>query len=157
MATDSLQLLKHLEPAVRPAYAPPDATRGGTPVEHQRFDELLEAARKGALQSGRMVTLGFRPPRQLGIEQMERLASAADLAEASGARRALIMIEGRGFLLDVPRRVVSGELSTGAASRIVAVDAAVFAAGDAPVAPLGPPGGVAHRAVGDQLDTARRP
>ncbi len=157
MTTDSLQLLKLLEPAVRPACAPSGPARGAVPIEHQRFDELLEAAQKGSLASGRAVTLGFRASRELTSEQMARFASAADLAEASGAQRALVLLEGRGYLLDVPRRVLSGELSTDAASRVIAVDAAVYAAGDVPAARLGPPGGVAHRAVGDQLDNARRP
>jgi hypothetical protein len=45
---------------------------------------------------------------QLSEQQMARLAQAADVAEASGATRALVVMDGKAFKLDVAVRTVTG-------------------------------------------------
>ncbi len=157
MTSDSLQLLKQLEPIVRPAYAGGSAPPTGA-LENQPFDELLARARQGQVASGRTVTADRAG--ELSGEQVARLSSAADLAEASGAQRALLLMDGRGLLLDVASRVISAELSADDTSRLANLDAAVYVPGDddaSSPALLAPPSGVAPPGVGRQLDAAMRP
>ncbi|MHC4082524.1 MAG: hypothetical protein ACYTGM_06460 [Planctomycetota bacterium] len=159
MTTDPNILLRQLEPVVRPAYAGAPSTRPPAPLEHQPFDELLAKAAKGLIASGRTVSAEFTAHESLTGEQLARLAAAADVAEAAGAARALLLMDGRGLVLDVPARTLAAELSADAASPVTGLDAAVFVAGDGAAStavPLNPPGGVAPPAVGEQLDAARQ-
>ncbi|MHC4416009.1 MAG: hypothetical protein ACYS0G_12065 [Planctomycetota bacterium] len=155
--TDPTLLLKQLEPAVRPAYAAAPVARPQAPLEQTRFEELLAQASRGLVKSDRSVVHSMPVAPTLDQPQMARLASAADLAEASGARRALMLIDGRGLILDVSSRALTAELSS--ASALVDTDAAVYVAGgddepDAARLPL--PGGIAPRAVAEQIDAACR-
>jgi hypothetical protein len=157
MTTDPNILLRQLEPAVRPAYAGAPSQRPAAPLEHQPFDELLAKAARGLVESGRTVSAGFAAAEPFTTEQVARLSAAADLAEAAGATRALLLMDGRGLVLDVPGRTLAGELSADAASQVTGLDAAVFVAGDSAAStavPLSPPGGIAPPAVGEQLDAA---
>ncbi len=108
----------------------------------QSFDELLTLAARGAIESGRRVQMTFEPKETLDDQQITRLSAAADLAEASGARRAMTLIDGRGFVLDVAQRTLTAELSAGAGSRFVhELDAAIYVPSDdeQETEPLGPP------------------
>ena len=154
--TDPTFLLKQLEPAVRPSYLGTPAARPAAPLEHQPFDELLASAKAGRLSSGRGVS-ATHEGEPLSPEQLERLGVAADKAETSGAQRALLMIDGRALVLDVPTRTISAELS--ASSTVEKLDAALYVPTEAEQAdtrPVGPPGGVAPRGVARQLDVAHR-
>ena len=153
---DSTFLLKQLEPAIRPAYLSTPASRPSTPLEHQPFDELLASAKAGRLASGRVVAPEMEGE-PLSPEQLERLGVAADKAETSGARRALLMLDGRALVLDVSTRTISAELS--ASSAVEKLDAALYVPTESELAdmrPVGPPGGVAPRIVAQQLDEAQR-
>ncbi|MHC4108684.1 MAG: hypothetical protein ACYSTY_11420 [Planctomycetota bacterium] len=126
MAADSAHLLRRLEPAVRPAFAtPPPPPHPQPPLEGQSFDELLALARQGSVPSGRAVQWAADPARPLDEQQLTRLSAAADVAEAAGARRALMLIDGRGVVLDVANRALVAELADDGAARAVKVDAAV--------------------------------
>ena len=140
MPIDPVQLLKQLEPAVRPvgsraAAAPPAL------FEDRSFDDLLTLVSSGSISSGRPVraTVDLDPP--LDDAQRDRLAAAADLAEASGAGRALMLIDGRGLVLDVADRSITAEHSAGAPAPVIRLDAAVYVAGDEspPVRPVAGP------------------
>ena len=149
--TDPSFLLRKLEPAVAPSCLTAPATRPTAPLEHRPFDELLAEARAGQLASGRTVSAGF----ELSPQQLDRLAGAADLAEASGANRAMLLLDGRAMVLDVPTRTISGELSL--SLQIEKLDAAVYVPAEGeqePPRPLGPPGGIAPRAVAEQIENA---
>ena len=149
--TDPSFLLRKLEPAVAPSYLTPPTARPTAPLEHRQFDELLAEARAGQLASGRPVSAGF----ELSPQQLDRLAGAADLAEASGANRAMLFLDGRALVLDVPTRTISGELSL--SSPIEQLDAALYVPAEGeqePPRPLGPPSGVAPRAVAEQIENA---
>lgn len=128
MTTDPLQLLRRLEPAVRPATAPAAARHGRAPFEQQGFDELLALVSTGAVTSGEPV----RPSSDAGLgeplddDQLARLAAAADLARSAGARRAVMLIDGRSLVLDVARRELTAELTDGARTEVVELDAAVY-------------------------------
>ncbi len=155
MTTDPTILLKHLEPAIGPAYAHGTVGRPRLPIEQTPFDQLLAQARQGSVLSGRRIEVAFAMSPALDETQMRRLGTAADLAEASGARRALLLVDGRGLVLGVSDRSLQAELA--AATPVADIDAAVYVGGDEgepQAAALKPPGGVAPRAVGEEI--ARR-
>ena len=81
--------------------------------------------------------------------------AAADQAEALGARRALMLIDGRGFVLDVSNRQLAAELSPDPSSRSFNLDAALYVADVQSSPPLPPPAGVAPPAVTNQIESAR--
>ncbi len=142
MTLDSAQLLRQLEPVVRPGFTPSTPVPARPGLADQSFDELLALASRGAIESGRRVQITFEPNEALDDQQITRLSSAADLAEASGARRAITLIDGRGFVLDVAQRTLTAELSAGAGSRFVhELDAAIYVPGadEQETKPLGPP------------------
>lgn len=120
------QLLRRLEPSVRPAYAGEGLTRRRLPLEKFSFDELLTLVSDGRVRSDRGLTLTFETDEELTDEQMSRLAIAADVAEESGARRALMLIDGRGIVLDVKDRRLVSELTDDEASHLAQLDAAVY-------------------------------
>jgi hypothetical protein len=158
MATaDPNFLLKALQPAVQPAYLKGPAARPQTPVEGRSFENLLREAGSGAIDSGRAVAQGPATGAELEPRQLERLAAVADLAEASGARRALVMIDGRGLVLDVAGRRLTEEL--GGANRMASVDTAMVVPDedDTPDIRIGPPGGVAPKGAADEIARARVP
>ena len=131
MTVDSAHLLRRLEPAVRPAYAtPPPPQHPQPPLEGQSFDELLVRAQQGSVRSGRAVHWSggggaADPASPIDEQQLARLSAAADVAEAAGAKRALMLIDGRGVVLDVANRTLVAELADEGAVRAVKVDAAV--------------------------------
>ncbi|MCA9289996.1 MAG: hypothetical protein KDA25_02645 [Phycisphaerales bacterium] len=143
MPIDATKLLRRLEPAVRPGAAPARSGGPATPIERQSFDQLLTLVSHGSVSSGRQVRLEFEADPPFEAEQMERMGAAADVAAASGAARALLLVDGRGVVLDVAERVLAQELRAGGTSPLVALDAAVHVSGpDDPVAsgPTPPPG-----------------
>ena len=142
MTLDPSQLLRQLEPAVRPSFGAPSVAPARPGLADQSFQQLLTLASRGEIESGRQVQLAFEPNQSLDDEQLARLSTAADRAEASGAKRAMMLIDGRGFLLDVEQRTLNAELSAGAESRFAdGLDAAVYVLGpdDQETEPLRPP------------------
>jgi hypothetical protein len=135
MIVDPIQLLRKLEPPVRPAGAPGTGAAGRPPLEAQSFDQLLSIVSTGSIQSGRPVTLDRHASiGALEPAQLDRLAHAADAAEASGSRQAVMLIDGRGLVVDIAARTVTSELGdSGMGSGpqpVMGIDAAVYVAGD---------------------------
>lgn len=160
MVLNATQLLKNLQPAVLPAGAPFGGSKPQAALESQSFDQLLSMAARGTVHSGRQVELGLEPTPPLSASQLERLASAADQAEAAGAKHALMLIDGRGFVLDVANRKLTAELSNASGAAVQGVDAALFVPNDHD-ALLGellkPPGsGVIPSAVAKQIVAAQQ-
>ncbi|MCP3903366.1 MAG: hypothetical protein GY715_06995 [Planctomycetes bacterium] len=160
MSIDAASLLRKLEPPVRPVGTHPVGAPP-RPLEQQGFDELLALVSTGDVRSDRGVRVPdetlLREP--LTEEQLERLAAAADLAESSGAQRAVMLIDGRGLVMDIASRHVDGELSTDPASRLVDLDAAVYVAGadeeqSTGPAPFLPGSGFVPPAIARQLEEA---
>jgi hypothetical protein len=162
MVIDPAQLLRKLEPAVRPPSAPATAAAGCAPLERQTFDELMSLVSRGTVHSGRKVTVaaGARLAESLDEGQFDRLAAAADLAEGTGAGQAVMLIDGRGLVLDVTARSVTGELGGTGGDQLIDIDAAVYVAGeddeDAAMEGLLPPPATTtiHPAVARQLHDA---
>lgn len=158
MPIDPAQLLKRLEPPVRPGAARGSAALPHPPIEQQNFDQLLTLVAKGDVRSDRPLELAFSPEDQITEEQMDRLASAADLAQRRGARRAVMLIDGRGLVLDVAGRRLEAELAAGEGAMIQGIDTAVYVAGEQEARGGRPPvpgAGLIPPAVAAQIQAAR--
>lgn len=129
MSMSSAQLLKQLDPMIRPGSVQSNGPSSRRPVEQQGFDELLAAVSKGSIGSGEPVTASPSIDPPLSTEQLDRLAKAADLAQANGAARVMMMIDDRMVLVDVATRQVESELKQGQA--FMAVDAVMRVRSDA--------------------------
>ena len=143
MTVDASQLLRQLEPAVRPGTAPARLGKPQATLESQSFNELLSLASKGSVHSGRQVDCSCDVNEPLESDQIDRLSAAADRAEASGAQKALMLIDGRGFIMNVAQRSIEAELSVEHQTSIFKnVDTAIYvpAEGETPQSILGPPG-----------------
>jgi hypothetical protein len=161
MTLNAAQLLNQLEPAVRPGVAPARSGAARGALETQSFEQLLSMASRGQVDSGRQIetVVELEPP--LDPAQLERLAAAADQAEAAGSRRALMMIDGRAVVLDVRSRSIVGELNANASQPITGIDAALFV-GSEDDAPLdaqyrGPDNFVVTSKIAQQIEKHRDP
>jgi hypothetical protein len=97
----------------------------GASVEGSDFASLLRQAREGEVSSGRPVTLARGAGVNLSADQLQRLAAAADRAEAEGATRALVMIDGQALRLDVTTREVTGAADLSRPGVMSGIDAVV--------------------------------
>ena len=113
--------------------------------------------RSGSLSSGRQVEQDGAVGEPLDAGQLARLAVAADAAEASGAQRALMMIDGRGLVMDVPDRRLTGEMTLG--NQTERVDAALYVPADDEHVPrpVGPPEGLPPRGASEAIARAVTP
>ncbi|MEY3026441.1 MAG: hypothetical protein RL136_939 [Planctomycetota bacterium] len=101
MTIDPRQLLRRLEPAVRPAGVASSSAKRAS-VADGAFTELLDLAREGGIESARLPELADGA--SLESATLAQVARALDLAEARGSRRAVVVAEGRSFIADVPSR-----------------------------------------------------
>jgi hypothetical protein len=92
---------------------------------------MLEQAETGGVSSD----LPNRVSRHAGVDlspsQLNRLAGAADRAEAAGATKALVMIDGMVLQMDVGLRTITGKTDTSATKVLNGVDAVVTVAPEA--------------------------
>jgi hypothetical protein len=135
MTIDPRQLLRRLEPAVRPAG--PGASRSRASVADGGFTELLSLARDGAIESSREPELADGAT--LEPATLAQIARALDLAQGRGAQRAVVVAEGRTFIADVASRRLE---------RLEARDDFVFEAVDAAIAIRGETATFAARPLG---------
>lgn len=107
------------------------------------FAALLDKARAGEIHSGRHITVASPADIQLSEDQLQRLAAAADLAEAQGATRALVLIDGQALRLDITVREVTEAVDLARPGVLTNIDAVITvpasAEGSVP-AMLPPPG-----------------
>jgi len=124
--SDSSDMLKRLEPAVRPGAVgdrSEDVAFGGvqssaaktfadslesTSIEHLSFGDLVDLMESGKLGVGQPVHVSD----DVELDESERtaLVQAADHAQAAGSRRAVVLLGSRSFLLDVAARRVEQPL-----------------------------------------------
>lgn len=91
------------------------------------FEKLLQQAKNGEARSGLPVRLGSGVEVKLSADQLARLSEAADRAEARGAARALVLIDGMALTLDVGGRTITGTLDPNDPGATTEVDAVVVA------------------------------
>lgn len=101
---DLLSLLGGVISAVRPdAPARPTKT-----IDGATFEQLLEQAKDGQISSELDVSIAADAGVELTGNQLARLAVAADEAQARGASRAIVLIDGMALSFDVQSRRVTG-------------------------------------------------
>jgi len=92
------------------------------------FDEMLHKAQQGQLNSRLPVKIAKGVNITLSEDQLNRIADAADVAEANGAGRALILIDGKAIRLDVATRTVIGEAQSTSTAAMPDIDSVISAA-----------------------------
>jgi len=113
MSNDA-NLLRMLEPSVRPMGAPTPVRTPGKPLDKQSFAEVLDGiSGKPAGTYSQPLNFSAHATQRLqqqGIElssqQQLALADAADRAEAKGATDALMIMDKLGLVVNVPKRTV---------------------------------------------------
>lgn len=116
---EQADMLRALEPPVRPAGSPPPRTRPRPPIEQRPFDELLRDAAQAAeatrTQPLHVSAHAQKRLDQMGVDlndrEMNALGEATDLAAAKGANESLMLLERLGLIVNVPNRTVVTVLS----------------------------------------------
>jgi len=103
----------------------PGASAGSQSSEGLDFMKLLENAKAGKVSSGLPVKASKNSGLNLSAEQLQRLGTAADLAEAAGASRVLVMMDGMALRLDVGVREVTGAATMQPGQVLTGIDAIV--------------------------------
>lgn len=119
---DPLNLLQQLSSGVRGVDGAAAST-GPAGV----FEGLLSKARGGQLSSGRGVSIEPGVGVEFSAGQMQRLAEAADRAEAAGAQQAIVRIDGTLVRMDVAERRVTAEIDARHGDVLTGIDAFVEA------------------------------
>lgn len=109
-SSSGAELLRSLGSGVRPYQTGSEGSqlRGTEAPGAVDFASLLQQARSGAVSSGKPVSIGEGAAANLTEDQLKRLEQAADVAEASGATKALVLMDGMAIKLDVGVRTVTG-------------------------------------------------
>lgn len=97
------------------------------PIEESAFKDLLDKAAQGHVPSGIEARLGQGVNATFTPEQMERLTAAGDKAEAAGASRAMILMDGLAVTMDVPTRTVTQVVKASSLGVVGDVDAVIGA------------------------------
>jgi hypothetical protein len=100
MTIDPRQLLRRLEPAVRPAGE--SSAQPRISAADGDFLELLSLAKSGGVESGREPVVADGSA--LEPATLAQVGRALDLAQSRGARRAAVVAEGRTYVADVASR-----------------------------------------------------
>jgi len=129
-------MLRMLEPGVRPVGSPGRAAAPASPVERQSFEQMLRTA-----QRGRPIVFSAHAQERLresgtsfDAAEIEAIAEAAARAEAKGGRDALMLMEGRGLIVNLPNRTVVTVLDEARMSEgvVTQIDSAVWVPTAAP-------------------------
>ncbi|MFM7052202.1 MAG: hypothetical protein ACKOYN_08735 [Planctomycetota bacterium] len=150
MTIDPRQLLRRLEPAVRPTATGP--SRGRVSAADGGFTELLSLARTGDVESGREPELADGAT--LEAATLAQVARALDLAQARGSQRAVVVAEGRAFIADIASRRLE-RLETRDDFVFEEVDSAIAIRGESATfthRPLGPRA-LPPREIAEQLES----
>jgi hypothetical protein len=114
-------LLRVLGSAIRPDGAAAVRTPEGTPA----FDDLLQQARSGALETGLPVSIAAGAGVELTQPQLDALGRLVDRAHAEGATRMAVLVDGKALDVDVLSRRVLGELDLSEGHVMTGIDGVV--------------------------------
>lgn len=128
MTTSPADMLRALGSGVRPAGA--DAPATATTIEGAGFSDLLARVRAGQVSSGQALTVGQGVDAALSSDQMSRLATATDAAEAAGVGRLLAVIDDQAVTIDVSSRTIERVRGWPSAGLMTDIDAAVMVPSD---------------------------
>lgn len=99
------------------------------------FAQALDKARAGQLASDRPIRVLNSAGGSLTDAQLNRLAAAADRAEASGAHRAMFLLDGQAVTMDLATRTVTSIAPLKPGTPTVGIDAVMqVPSGDSPSA-----------------------
>lgn len=134
--TNAIDLLRSLGLGSQPA----GSATSAAPVGGMSFSDLLSKATEGEFSTGLEVTLASGANVELTSEQLQRLAKVADSAEAQGASRVLVLMDGQALTMDVGVRQITGTADmNGVVTGIDAVVAAPGSGVNAAQPVIGPP------------------
>lgn len=100
----------------------PTPTQGGVP-----FADMLAQARRGEVSSGLAVSVAPASGVSLEPQQLDRIASAADMAQSAGADRVAVLLDDQTLELDVAARRVLGEVNLKPGTMLANIDAIIRA------------------------------
>jgi hypothetical protein len=103
-------------------------------VESADFASLLSDVHAGKMTSARPLSVATGAGVELSSDQMQRLAVAADAAEAAGANRLLAMIDGQGVTIDIDTRTITGGVEALKGRVVTDVDAFIVVPDGSPSA-----------------------
>lgn len=103
----SSDILKRLEPAVRPIEGEVPRRSGG--VEHRSFGELIAESTANGPVSASMLKIADGI--ELTSDQRSALARAANQAMSASADRVMVLMDGRAIVLDVAGQAVESEFN----------------------------------------------
>ncbi len=150
MTIDPRQLLRRLEPAVRPAGD--SSAQARISAADGDFLELLSLAKSGGIESGREPVVSDGST--LEPATLAQVGRALDLAQSRGARRAAVVAEGRTYIADVAARRLE-RLESRDEFIFEEVDAAIAIRGETATyatLPVGPRA-LPPRGIADQLES----
>ncbi|MCL4220540.1 MAG: hypothetical protein KJZ65_04135 [Phycisphaerales bacterium] len=153
--SDSVTLLRMLGSGVVPTERVPS----GADPRSLAFAALLEQARAGAVRSGLTVSVDPDLRLELDHDKIEQLSQIADLAQAQGLDRVLVIDGSHRLVLDVERRVIVGK-AEGAGQLMSGFDAVYELSStlSSETASSGmPDAGVSSRRLLDLLTSGRQP
>lgn len=132
MNANAMGLLAKLGSGVRPV-ADVARTSASTPAGGvDSFAALLDAARAGEVSSGLPVSVDPSLDLTLSDDDLQRLAEGADRATAAGAERALLTMDGRGYVLDVGSRTITASHDLNGRTTLAGIDTVVGVAPEDP-------------------------
>lgn len=103
--------------------AHPTAAASKVGVESLDFEAMLKRVKAEGFHSGLGVTVAPEAGVQLSDDQLQRIAAAADVAQAHGVNRALVTIDGMNLVLDVGVRSITGKVDIQPGVPVTGVDA----------------------------------
>ncbi|MCK4871287.1 MAG: hypothetical protein KAS72_01035 [Phycisphaerales bacterium] len=124
--TEQTDLLARLDPAARSAALHRTETTHRPAILTTPFADLLALAAQGKITSDLPVDVSPMLDLELSEADAQRVAWAVDQAEAAGATRALVLLDGEGLLVDVPARRIEG-LATEPGAVLTEIDTVVIA------------------------------
>jgi hypothetical protein len=129
MTNNALNLLRGLASGVLPGGVETARKNGNTPadISSASFSQLFKSISRSG--SGLPVSIAAGTGLELSSEQLSRIALAADKAQAQGASRALVMIDGQALQLDVGVRQVTGKVDLNSTDVLSGIDTVVWAGG----------------------------
>lgn len=114
-------LLRVLGSAIRPDGAAAERPAAG----REAFEQLLDDARAGQLDTGLPVSVADGANVELSETQLAALATLVDRAHAEGATRMAVLVDGKALDVDVLSRQVLGELDLADGNVMTGIDGVV--------------------------------
>lgn len=118
------ELIRALGAGIRPVQNAAPGAQTPDSISGASFSSLL--SRASSAGSGLPVTIAPGAGVELSPEQLTRLAAATDAAERQGATRALILLDGSAYRVDVGVRSITGKADLGAGV-VTGIDAVIVA------------------------------